>query len=114
MGAPGRLNLRTSLGSSATVRFGILHALNRLARDPFDRSSLFHLGMQLEGHPDNAAPASFGGFTVAQGQNVQQFVVSARLYFVLLIPALEIETADKRAVGGYESRFENDWATSPA
>ncbi|TMD94844.1 MAG: hypothetical protein E6I72_11855 [Chloroflexi bacterium] len=27
---------------------------------------------------------------------------------------LDIETADKRAVGGYETRFENDWATSPA
>jgi homoserine kinase len=86
------------LGSSATVRLGVLHALNRLARDPLDRSSLFHLCIQLEGHPDNAAPASFGGFTVAQGQNVQQFDVSARLYFVLLIPALEIETAEARRI----------------
>jgi len=26
---------------------------------------------------------------------------------------LDIETADKRAVAGFETRFENDWATSP-
>jgi homoserine kinase len=86
------------LGSSATVRLGVLHALNRLAGDPLDRFSLFHLCIQLEGHPDNAAPASFGGFTVAQDQNVQQFDVSGRLYFVLLIPALEIETSKARRI----------------
>src|SRR6476659_3942832 len=52
------------LGSSATVRLGILLALNQLNGDPLDRLTLFRLCAELEGHPDNAAPASFGGFTV--------------------------------------------------
>src|SRR6185369_15588978 len=52
------------LGRSATVRLGILFALNRLSGDPLDRLRLFGLCTELEGHPDNAAPASFGGFTV--------------------------------------------------
>ena len=53
---------------------------------------------QLEGHPDNAAPASFGGFTVARAGNVQRFDVSPRLYFILLIPEFEIQTEKARKV----------------
>jgi homoserine kinase len=100
------------LGSSATVRLGILLGLNRLSGDPLDRLSLFTLCADLEGHPDNAAPASFGGFTVvqsggisslAQGKRhacatVQRFDVASRLYFVLLIPDLKIETAHARSI----------------
>src|SRR5207248_1233081 len=49
------------LGSSATVRTGLLHALNRLAGDPVSRDVLFELCAELEDHPDNAAPACYGG-----------------------------------------------------
>ena len=52
------------LGSSATVRLGILLGLNHLSGKPLDRLTVFRLCAELEGHPDNAAPASFGGFTV--------------------------------------------------
>ena len=54
------------LGSSATVRLGILLGLNRLSGEPLDRLTLFKLCAESEGHPDNAAPAAFGGFTVVQ------------------------------------------------
>src|SRR5205823_3751574 len=86
------------LGGSATIRLGILHALNRLSGNPLDRLSIFHLCAQLEGHPDNAAAASFGGFTVVCAQNVHRFEVSSRLYFVLLIPDLEIKTSTARNI----------------
>src|SRR6478672_8778592 len=98
------------LGSSATVRLGILLALNQLNGDPLDRLTLFRLCAELEGHPDNAAPASFGGFTVVGSARradrtpqrgvptVQHFDVASRLYFVLLVPDLEIETARARRI----------------
>jgi homoserine kinase len=86
------------LGSSATIRLGVLHGLNRLAGNPLDRLSIFKLGARLEGHPDNAAPGSFGGFTVVRGENVQRFEVSPDLYFVLLIPDFEIKTSNARKV----------------
>ena len=54
------------LGSSATIRLGILLALNRLSGNPLDQLKIFQLCAELEGHPDNAAPATFGGFTVVQ------------------------------------------------
>jgi homoserine kinase len=104
------------LGSSATVRLGVLLGLNRLNGDPLDRSTLFRLCAQLEGHPDNAAPASFGGFTVTTHgaftpvrsprrpkpsrpvSVTQRFDVSPRLHFVLLVPELEIETTRARSI----------------
>src|SRR6478752_4119253 len=83
------------LGSSATVRLGILLGLNRLSGDPLDRLTLFRLCAESEGHPDNAAPASFGGFTLVQSSATssllhgrrpacgiaQRFDVASRLWF---------------------------------
>lgn len=85
------------LGSSATMRLGILHGLNELCGGPLNRLSIFHLCAELEGHPDNAAPCSFGGFTVVRGENFQRFEVS-RLRFVLLIPDFEISTPAARKI----------------
>src|SRR4029450_503600 len=45
------------LGSSATVRLGVLFGLNRLSGDPLDRLTLFRLCAELEGHTENAARA---------------------------------------------------------
>lgn len=86
------------LGSSGTVRTGVLLALNRLAGNPLDRLAIFRLCAELEGHPDNAAPSIFGGFTVVRGDSVQRFNVSTRLRFVLLLPDLEIRTPSARKV----------------
>ncbi|MEY2527212.1 MAG: homoserine kinase [Verrucomicrobiota bacterium] len=86
------------LGGSATIRLGVLHGLNRLARNPLDRLSILRLAARLEGHPDNAAPSALGGFTVVRGENVQRFEVSPRLHFVLLIPDFEIRTSKARRV----------------
>ena len=100
------------LGSSATIRLGVLLALNQLSDNSLDRLKIFQLCAELEGHPDNAAPATFGGFTVVQSSatvsvargkrdacpTVQRFAVSPRLYFVLLVPDLEIQTSRARNV----------------
>ncbi|HEY5036036.1 MAG TPA: homoserine kinase [Chthoniobacterales bacterium] len=86
------------LGSSVTVRLGVLHGLNMLSDSPLDRSQIFKLCAQLEGHPDNAAPAEFGGFVVARGHRPQKFPVRQRLRFVLLIPPFPVETKKARAI----------------
>ena len=86
------------LGSSATIRVGLLLALNEIARTKLTRRSIFAIAAALEKHPDNAAPAVFGGFTVARGLEVQRFTVSSHLLFVLLIPSIKIATVKARAV----------------
>jgi homoserine kinase len=98
-----RIPRMRGLGSSATIRIGLLHALNELAGGPLDRTSVFRLGAGLEGHPDNAAPATYGGFTVVHrgardGHTVQRFQVGAELCFVLVIPNFEVATSRARRI----------------
>ena len=98
----GNVPMSRGLGSSVTLRLGLLHALNMLAGRPSNGQRLFELCAGLEGHPDNAAPAQFGGFTVAisgerdSGAAALRFPVSADLRFVLLIPNFEVRTDDAR------------------
>jgi homoserine kinase len=88
----GDIPIARGLGSSVTVRLGVLHALNKIAGTNLTRHELFTLCAELEGHSDNAAPASVGGFTLARGLEMQHFNVSPQLRFVLLIPNFEIVT----------------------
>jgi homoserine kinase len=94
----GQVPRSRGLGSSVTVRLGLLHGLNALAGSPLSGARLFELCAELEGHPDNAAPAAFGGFTVAGGPRIARFEVSPDLKFVLLIPGFEISTPEARKV----------------
>jgi homoserine kinase len=52
----------------------------------------------LEGHPDYAAPGTFGGFSVAGRGIVQRFPVSPKLYFVVVVPDIEIKTSGARHI----------------
>jgi homoserine kinase len=92
----GDIPIARGLGSSVTVRLGVLHALNQIARTNLTRHDLFTLCAELEGHADNSAPASFGGFTLARGLKMQHFNVSSQLRFILLIPNFEIATNEAR------------------
>ncbi len=97
----GDVPMSRGLGSSVTLRLGLLHGLNHLAGRPLNRHRLFEICAALEGHPDNAAPAQFGGFTVAStdsasGVAALRFPVSPELRFVLLIPDFEVRTNDAR------------------
>jgi homoserine kinase len=90
------------LGSSVTVRLGILHGLNELSGRPLIRDDIFDICAELEGHPDNAAPGEFGGFAVAhqlkEGARCITAPVSEELKFVVLIPDFEIQTSAARRV----------------
>lgn len=95
----GKVPQARGLGSSVTVRLGILMGLNALAGRPLSRHGLFRLCAELEGHPDNAAPAVYGGFTIARSHlDPLRFPVSTSLRFVLLIPDFEVSTPAARKV----------------
>lgn len=53
------------LGSSAAAATAGLVLANHLLGSPFDHDRLLAIGLPLEGHPDNLAPALFGGLTVS-------------------------------------------------
>jgi len=87
------------LGSSVTVRLGLLYALNELTGRPLTRYALYRLCSELEGHSDNAAAAAFGGFSISRpGHPVHSYSVAESLFFVILIPAFEVSTSVARDV----------------
>ena len=96
----GEIPIARGLGSSVTVRLGVMAALNELAGAPFSRENLLEIVSALEHHPDNAAPAVFGGFCVAgmlqQSVRCVHFPLTEKARFVTLIPRFEISTERAR------------------
>lgn len=84
------------LGASAALRVGVAAGLNTLAGSPLDRQQLLNLVTEIEGHPDNTAPAILGGFTastiIGQEARTIRFPVSPKAKFVTLIPNFEVST----------------------
>jgi homoserine kinase len=106
----GEVPIGRGLGASATARVGVLVALNELAKARLDRAQLLDLATRLEGHPDNASPALYGGFTVSgpigDGIRCVRFPVKTRAAFVTLIPSFQIQTEAARQLmpGNYSKR----------
>jgi len=98
----GDVPISRGLGSSVTVRLGVVAGLNKLHGEPLSTERLLEVVTELEGHPDNAAPALLGGFVASGiiGSLVRTFRVEvpANLKFVTVIRSLEIETKEARKV----------------
>jgi homoserine kinase len=92
----GEVPQARGLGSSVTVRAGILAGLNKLAGDPLSEAECLNLVIALEGHPDNAAPAVLGGFCVCTQDTIAHFDLIRPLRAAVVIPSFEVATADAR------------------
>jgi homoserine kinase len=57
-----------------------------------DTYSVFALAAKIEGHPDNAAPAAFGGLTVIADGDVTRMDLHPALRPVMLIPEVRLST----------------------
>jgi homoserine kinase len=88
------------LGSSATLRAGVMIGLNALCRTQLSRETLCDFCSRLEGHPDNAAAALFGGFAIVNRlrHRIDRFDVDPALKFILFIPDFEVKTSAARQV----------------
>jgi homoserine kinase len=104
----GDIPISRGLGSSVTVRLGVLMALAELVAEefPVTREQLLTLLIELEGHPDNAVPSFVGGFAVcahssadpADGFVYTRVPVKADLSFVTLVPDLKLSTETARGL----------------
>lgn len=90
------------LGSSAALTAAGVLAADRLLSLKLREDELLQLASEIEGHPDNVAPALFGGFTVSvsdEGMAVSRaFPISDKLSFAVLIPPFRLSTALSRSV----------------
>lgn len=95
--------LRRGLGSSGSTRVGALKAASTLLNDALSDETILQLATELEGHPDNAAPALHGGFIVA-GQSKKREIftnklpIASAVHPIVLVPDLPVATNDARSV----------------
>jgi homoserine kinase len=61
-----------------------------------DAFSVFAEAARIEGHPDNAAPAAFGGLTIAVDGAVHRLEPHPELRTVVLVPSVRLDTASAR------------------
>lgn len=94
--------LSRGLGSSATAIVGGLKAANECLGNPFTNRDLLQLATEIEGHPDNVAPAIFGGFTISIVRNGKPECFSLMpklpLKLVVTVPDFFLPTKAARAV----------------
>ncbi len=90
------------LGSSASLIAAGLTAANAAHGGMLDGALLLRLATEIEGHPDNVAPALRGGLTasIMDGDSVlaMRCTLSEKLRFMALIPDFELSTQRARAV----------------
>lgn len=90
------------LGSSAAGIVGGLLAADALTGSNLDKHQLLNMASAIEGHPDNAAPAIFGGMTVNVTANNDIKGVKTELpddlKFAAFIPDFFLATKKSRSV----------------
>ncbi|MBQ9695451.1 MAG: homoserine kinase [Oscillospiraceae bacterium] len=96
-----RIPMTRGLGSSSACIVAGLVGANHLLGNPLGTDDLVDLAAQIEGHPDNTAPALLGGIVTAvfDGRRVHwvKQEVYTKLRFVALIPDFELKTEKARA-----------------
>lgn len=95
-----RIPLARGLGSSAAAAVAGVVLADAILRLGLDRTLVLEIAADIEGHPDNAAAAVFGGFTmVVDGQVVARFDPDPGLRPALLVPKdARISTEQARRV----------------
>lgn len=90
------------LGSSATMIVGGVVAANVIFGSPLSTAEIFSLCNEIEGHPDNIAPALFGGLTASMVKDGRPYTVNYTVdksfKFCALIPDFETSTHEARGV----------------
>ncbi len=91
------------MGSSASVIVGGLIAANELLGRPADTAVLLSIATEIEGHPDNIAPAILGGVVLSDWED-DGSVVTSKLPWpedwmvTICIPDYELSTGISRSV----------------
>ncbi len=89
------------LGSSAAVIVAGVIAANANHGSPLNKEKLLDICTQIEGHPDNVAPALYGGLIASMMDENKPYMIAYNLHpaiqFCVLIPDFKLSTHKARA-----------------
>lgn len=91
--------LARGLGSSAAARVAGAALADRMLGGRLGLEGVFAVASELEGHPDNVAPAVFGGFQLSFTDPLRSVALPhpEGLRFVVAVPGQPLATAEARA-----------------
>jgi homoserine kinase len=96
-----KIPLARGLGSSSSAIVAGLTAANALTGNTFSAEDLIAMATEIEGHPDNVAPAILGGFTISfmeDGKAHSVKLMPAKPFsLIALIPNMPLATSKARA-----------------
>ncbi|MGT2828660.1 homoserine kinase [Streptococcus hillyeri] len=107
--------LARGLGSSSSVIVAGIELANQLGHLEMTADEKLAIATEIEGHPDNVAPAIFGNLVIASFVNdkVNQIVAEfPTCSFIAFIPSYELKTSDSRGVLPLELSYKEAVAAS--
>ena len=93
-----RLPLARGLGSSASAVVGALVLGNQYLEAPLSKEEILALATDIEGHPDNVAPALLGGCQLCDGLTTVELPWPESWQLTAVIPPKPISTEAARTV----------------
>lgn len=99
------------LGSSSACIVGGVFGANAMLGGNLSKDELFKIAVGIEGHPDNIAPAVYGGLTASIVEDstpyCMSYNISDKLKFCALIPDFETSTSEARKLLPGEIAFQD-------
>ncbi|MEE8046943.1 MAG: homoserine kinase [Dehalococcoidia bacterium] len=97
-----RVPFARGMGSSSSAIVSGLVAGSAISGADLSQEELTILAADIEGHPDNVAPAIYGGCTVGVRNGTDKWIVDQvktpdELHAVLFVPEMEMNTHESRA-----------------
>ncbi|MFO7661042.1 MAG: homoserine kinase [Chloroflexota bacterium] len=101
-----RIPVGSGLGSSSSVIVAGLLGANALLNCRYSREELLRIAVEIEGHPDNVAPAMLGGLVLGVQPDVERgpadLIIkplgTPDLKAVVVLPDIHLPTSEARAV----------------
>ena len=102
IGFKGQIPVSRGLGSSSSLIVAGVFAANYVMKNRLNKDQCFAICAEIEGHPDNVAPAIYGNL-VASYKEGNSFIpnlynVSNDLKFITVIPPFKLSTHEAREV----------------
>ena len=100
IGFKGEIPVSRGLGSSSSLIVAGIFAANEALGKLLKEEELYDLACEIEGHPDNVAPAIYGGLVASFKNNDKYksiiYPVNSNLKFLVIIPPFKLSTREAR------------------
>ncbi|RIA78285.1 homoserine kinase [Anaeroplasma bactoclasticum] len=102
IGFIGDIPVSRGLGSSSSLIVAGIFAANYYLKNKYSKRELFDIATAIEGHPDNVAPAIYGGLVASYQKDGKYYPniypIHKDLKFSVVIPNVKVSTHDARGV----------------